>query len=341
MKDYKIKDMKEKEVLILGGMGAIGSNIAHTSVELGAKVTIFDNMMEGTGANPANIKEIKNDIKFVKGDIRNFEELKEVIKNKAVIFNCAAQVNHVLSMQNPFLDIDINCKGQINVLEACRKFNDSAKMIYAGTRSQFGIPQKIPLDENCLDNPTDIYSVNKIAGELYHWIYHNSYGLKTVSLRLTNTYGPRAQTNNPGYNVVNWMIGRSMLNQDLTIFKPGAQLRDLIYSQDAVDALILASQSKKCEGEVFVVGCGKGTSLVDLAKEIVKISGKGNIKLVPWPAERKAMEVGDITIDYSKIKKVLGWYPKTPMTEGLKKTIDFYRDNFSDYFEVKIKNKNE
>ncbi|MBU1632527.1 MAG: SDR family NAD(P)-dependent oxidoreductase [Nanoarchaeota archaeon] len=334
MNYYQLKRMDSEEVLILGGMGAIGSCIAHTAVDLGANVTIFDNLTENTGANFANIKEIKDKVKFIKGDIRDFNSLKEVVKNKQIIYNCAGQVSHTISMQDPFLDIDINCRGQLNVLESCRRYNDSVKIIHTGSRSQFGAPKVIPLTEECLDYPTDIFSANKLANEFYHKIYYQNYGLKTTSLRLTNTFGPRAQTNNPGYNVVNWLIARAVLKEDLPIFEPGTQLRDINYVQDVVDAMILTSQSNRSDGEVFLVGSNKGISLLDLAKSIVAIAGTGNVKLVPWSAERKKIEVGDILIDYSKINKILGWYPKTSVEDGIRKTISFYRERFSEYFKV-------
>jgi len=332
MKEYQIKRMDDEDVLILGGMGAIGSNIAHSMVRLGAKVTIFDNMMEGTGANPANIKEIKDKIKFVKGDIRDFEELKKVIKNKRIIYNCAAQVSHVLSMENPFLDIDINCRGQINVLECCRRCNDSAKIVYTGTRSQFGIPQMNPLTEECIDSPVDVYSANKLASELYHLIYYNAYGIKATSLRMTNTYGPRAQMRNPTYNFVNWLIAKAIMNEELTVFEPGTQVRDLNYVDNAIDAIILASQNERTSGEVYLVGSGNGISIIELAKIIVEIAKSGKVKIVPYPKNRKSAEVGDVVIDYSKIKKATGWFPKTSIREGIKKTINFYRKRFNEYF---------
>jgi UDP-glucose 4-epimerase len=332
MNAYQLKRMDGEEVLVLGGMGAIGSCVAHTAVKLGANVTIFDNINQNAGGNIVNIKEIKDKVTFIKGDIRNIDEIKEAIKNKQIIYNCAAQVSHTLSMQDPFLDLDINCRGQLNLLESCRKYNPSVRIVHTGSRSQFGSPKVIPLTEDCLDYPTDIFSANKLATELYHKIYAQTYGMKTTTLRLTNTYGPRAQTNNPGYNVINWLIARAILKEDLPIYEPGTQLRDINYVQDVADAMILASKDENAIGEVFLVGSNIGISLLDIAKSIVKIAGTGNLKMVPWPADRKKIEVGDILIDYSKINNVLGWYPKTSAEKGIKETIDFYRERFSDYF---------
>ena len=225
---YQLQRMENKKVLIIGGLGAIGSNIAHTTISLGAEVTIFDNMMKSAGANLANIKEIKDKIKFIKGDLRNYKDVKTAIMGKDIIYNCAAQVSHTLSMQDPYLDIDINCKGNINLLECCRKYNPSVKIIHTGSRSQFGKQKKLPITEDSLDFPPDIFSANKLAAELYGEIYHKIYGLATTTLRLTNIYGPRGQANNPGYSIVNWFIGKAVLNEDLTVFEPGTQLRDLV-----------------------------------------------------------------------------------------------------------------
>jgi len=332
MKDYKIRRMDGERVLILGGMGAIGSNLAHKITTLGAKVTIYDSFMEGTGANPINIKEIKDLVDVVKGDIRDIKPLTKAVKDKTIIFNCAAQVSHLVSMQDPFLDIDINCIGHINVLESCRKVNDSAKIIYTGTRGQNGEALYNPIDEDHPDNPIDIYGANKLASELYHFVYHKAYGIWTTSLRLTNTYGPRAQMNNPQHSIVNWLISKVLLDEEITVFEPGTQLRDINYMQDVIDALILASQNKKANGEMFLLGSGQGIEFVDLAKLIIEIAGAGKYRKVPWPEDRKTIETGSVVINYSKINKLLGWHPKTMPEEGIKKTISFYKRNFNSYF---------
>lgn len=332
MNNYEIRRMDGERVLILGGMGSIGSNLAHKIVTLGAKVTIYDNFMKGTGANPMNIKEIKDSVDVVKGDIRDIKPLTNVVKDKTIIFNCAAQVSHVLSMKDPFLDIDINCIGHINVLESCRKVNDSAKIVYTGTRGQSGAALYSPIDENHPDNPPDVYCADKLASELYHFVYHRTYGMSATSLRLTNTYGPRAQMSHSGHSIVNWIIGRAMLGETIPVFEPGTQLRDINYMDDVIDALVLASQNNKSNGQMFLVGSGKGIDFLSLVKMIVKITGKGSYKITSWPKERKNIETGSVVVDYSKINKMLGWHPKTMPEEGIKKTISFYKRNFNDYF---------
>lgn len=320
-----MKDYKDKEILITGGLGAIGSNIAVKLVGLGAKVTIIDNMLKDSGANPENIRQIKDKVKLVIGDIRNEEDVKKVVKNKAIIFNCAAQISHVASMENPYLDIDINLNGNITLLEMCRKFNDNVKIVYTGTRGQIGPLKTLPADERHQDNPTDIYGVNKLTAEHYHLIYYNTYGLRTTSLRLVNTYGPRAQIDDPRHSIVNWLIGRAIKNETITVYKPGTQKRDCNYVMDAVDALLLAGANEKSNGKAYNLGSGKPIEFINLAKKIIEISGSGNWKLVPWPKERKGIEVGDSFLSYEKIKRDLGWEPKTILEDGIRETVKFYR----------------
>lgn len=325
-----------KRVLIAGGLGAIGSSLAHRFVELGAKVTVFDCVMENTGANFANIKEIEDKIEFIRGDIRNEKEVDEAVKDKDIIFQCAGQVGHVTSMEEPFLDIDINCKGRINVLEACRKFNKDAKIIFLGSRTQIGSSEG-NMDEDSQQNPADIYGANNMAAEMYHLIYNKVHGMKTTSTRLTNVYGPKSQIINPKYGVINWMIGRAIGGEELNVFGTGEQLRDVLYIDDVVDALVLIAGDERSNGEVYMLGSGKGIPFVDIVKTISRAAGNTDVKMVPWPDERKEIEVGDAVIDYNKIKK-LGWEPKTSLESGIAKTVEFYKNNFDDY-SVKEKKK--
>lgn len=320
-----MSDYKGREILITGGLGAIGSNIAVTLVGLGAKVTIIDNMLKGSGASIDNISEIKNDIKLRIGDMRKEDDIKNAVKNKDIIFNCAAQISHVASMENPYLDIDINLNGNITLLEACRKFNDRVKIVYTGTRGQIGPLKTLPADESHQDNPTDIYGVDKLTAEHYHLIYYNTYGLRTTSLRLVNTYGPRAQIDDPRHSVVNWLIGRAIKNETITVYRPGTQKRDCNYVTDAVDALLSAGINEKSNGNAYNLGSRRPVEFINIVKKIIEISGSGNWKLVPWPKERKDIEVGDSCLSYEKIKRDLGWEPKTSLEDGTRKTISFYR----------------
>jgi UDP-glucose 4-epimerase len=331
MQEYIIKRMDDQNVLITGGLGFIGSNIAHRALEVGANVTIYDAMLPEYGGNSANIEEIKDRLLNVRGDIRDFDSLKEHVKDQDYIFHCAAQVSHLNSMRDPHLDIDINCRGTINLLEAARRFNDEAKIVYVGTRSQVGKMDYSPVDESHSEFPTDIYSANKSVAEKYTLIYYKTYGLQTTSLRLTNTYGPRAQIKQKGYGIINYLIRMAILNEVITVYEPGTQTRDCIYVDDVVDSLLLAAQNENSKGETFFVASGKNFKFIDIVKLIIKTAGSGEWKFVPWSSERKSIEVGDVDLSISKIEKVLGWRPKTILEEGLCKTVKFYRDRISSY----------
>ena len=323
--------MDGQNVLITGGLGFIGSNIAHRAVELGANVTIYDALMPQYGGNSANIAEIRNKIVDVRADIRDFDLLKKHVKNQDVVFHCAAQVSHVYSLSDPYLDIDINCRGTANLLEAARRFNDDVKIIYAGTRSQVGKMEYSPIDEKHPEFPTDIYSANKSVAEKYNLIYYRTYGIPTTSLRISNTYGPRAQIKQQGYGIINYLVRMAILNEVITVYEPGTQTRDCIYVDDVVDSMIMAAQNDKANGEVFFVGSGKDVTFIDLVKLIIKLAGSGSWVFTPWPSERKSIEVGDISLNIDKIRRLLDWHSNTILEEGLTKTIEFYRDRLQYY----------
>ncbi len=331
MKGYSLGSMKGSSVLITGGLGFIGSNIAHKAVSLGAKVTIFDACLDPYGWNFANIKEIRKKIEFIKGDTRDFGQVSKAVKNKDFIIDCAAQVSHTISIKNPLLDIDINCRGTMNVLEATRQFNDKAKMVYAGTRGQIGKMVYSPIDENHPTNPIDMNGIDKLAAEKYYLTYYKVYGMRTTSIRINNTYGIRSQMKHNDYGIVNWFIRLALEGKPITLFGDGKQTRDYNYVEDVADAMLLATQSKKSEGNFFMLGSGKSTKLIDMVKMIIEITGKGGIVTKPWPAERKKIEIGDFLVSYEKINNMLGWYPKTNLKEGLTKTVDFYRKRLKEY----------
>lgn len=316
---------KGREILILGGMGFMGSNTAHRLVAAGGRVTIFDAMFPQYGANPANLMGIEDRVKVVKGDIRDFEELKKHVRDKDVIFNYAAQVSHIDSMTDPLLDIDINCRGNINVLEAVRQCNDGARLVLASTRSQVGRLVYDPVDEKHPEFPTDIYSANKSAAEKYHLIYHRAHGMFATSLRLTNLYGPRAQVKSATYGVVNYFIRLAIEGKTITVYEPGTQRRDCLFIDDAVAAMLLAGSDKMADGEVFNVASGTTFPLVEIIKKIVSIAGSGNFVLTPWPEHRKKIEVGDVSMSIAKIRETLGWEPHVVLDEGIASTLEYFR----------------
>lgn len=329
---YELKSMRGRKALVTGGLGFIGSNIVHKLVGLGADVTVYDACLDPYGWNFANIKEVRDRVEFVKGDTRDSNMLEKHVKDKGAIFDCSAQVSHTISISNPLLDIDINCRGAMTLLEAARKFSDKAVMVYAGTRGEIGRAEYFPIDEKHPTNPVDMNGIDKLAAEKYYLLYHSIYGMKTTSLRINNTYGVRGQMKHGDYGIVNWFIRNALLNEQITIHGEGRQTRDYNYVEDVVDAMILASQSEKSFGEVFMLGSGKETRFIDMVELILKTAGNSmKVNKIPRPKDREAIEIGNFLVDYSKIKNTLGWHPKTSLEDGIKKTVDFYRERLNEY----------
>lgn len=331
MKDFTT-EFEDKNVLITGGAGFIGSNLAHELVKLKANVEVFDCLLPSQGGNIYNLDGITNKIKLKIADVRDKNAVVESVKNKDLIFNLASQTGHMGSVLDPLTDLDINCRGSLTLLEACKKHNPNVKIIYSGTRGQYGKIIYNPVDEKHPTNPTDPNGVSKLSAEKYHILFYNIHGVKTTSLRLTNTYGQRQQMKDPDLGFVNWFIRLAMDNKEIKIFGDGKIKRDLNHVDDVVRALLMVSLSKKSNGEIFNLGCGTPISIIDLTKLIIKKVGSGSFKLTPYPKERGKIEIGGYVADISKIKKMVGWLPKTPLEEGLEKTIEFYRKNKPKYW---------
>ena len=329
---YELKRMQGKRCLITGGLGFIGSNIAHKLAELGAEVSILDACLDPFGWNFANIKEIKDKVRFTKADIRDEKAMAAAVKDKDFIFNCAGQISHVDSMTDPFLDLDINCRGTLTLLEACRRFNDKAKIVYAGTRGQMGSLHYSPADEEHPDNPTDIYGADKWAAEKYHLIYHSAFGIPATSLRINNTYGERHQMKHAKYGIMNWFIRLALDGKEIPVYGDGSQTRDYNYITDVVNAAVLAAQSPKTDGKYYLLGSGSEIKFIDMVKAVIAAAGSGSYKFVPWPADRKAIEIGNFFVSYKKIRDELGWEPRTAMEDGLRRTVAFYKERHKEYW---------
>ncbi|MEK6954525.1 MAG: SDR family NAD(P)-dependent oxidoreductase [Candidatus Micrarchaeota archaeon] len=322
-----------KKVLITGGLGFIGSNIAHALVSKGAKVTIYDACLTPYGWNFANIKEIKDKVKFIKGDIRDMAKLKHLLPDQEYVIDCASQISHTISIKDPFLDLDINCRGALTILEAARKVNDGIKFVYAGTRGEIGRMVYSPIDEEHPTNPVDMNGIDKLAAEKYYLLYNRLYGMRATSIRINNAYGIRSQMKHADYGIVNWFMKMAMLNQQITINGKGLQTRDYTYVSDIADAFALALASKKADGEVFMLGSGKETRFIDVCNMILKAAGsKMKINHRKWDEERKAIEIGNFVVSGRKIRKTLGWKPKVGLEEGLKRTYEFYKERRNEYF---------
>ncbi len=316
--------MKGKNVLITGGLGFIGSNLAIKLVESGAVVTILDNLGPEMGGNNFNIQPINTQVKVVIGDILDQKLVSSLVKGKDIIFHLAGQVSHVASFVNPFLDIDLNIKGTAILLEECKNFNKNAKIIYAGTRGHYGKSTKLPVDEESPTRPLGIYEVTSLSAEQMVKVYNDTHHVKGVMLRLSNIYGPRAQMKSNKYCVINWFVRQALSNEEISLFGDGRMIRDPLYVEDCVDAMIKVSLNDSCNGEIFNIGHNNPISFLEIVTTITKTAG-GSFKFTPFSAERKAQEPGDYYSDVSKVKKFTGWEPKTSFKEGIKKTVEYYK----------------
>lgn len=317
-------------VLITGGVGFLGSNLAHRLVELGADVTIVDSLIPTYGGNLFNIRDILDEVRLNVADVRDQNGINYLVKGQSYIFNLAGQISHIDSMTDPFTDLEINCRSQLSILEACRKANPEVKVVYAGTRQIYGNPDYLPVDEKHLVRPTDVNGINKGAGERYHLVYHTAYGMRTASLRLTNCYGPRQWMRDSRLTSQGWLLRLIMDGQQAEIFGDGKLLRDLNYVDDVVDAFLRVGALDESNGHFFNLG-GEPFTLVEQVELMIELAGQGSYRLVPWPPERKAISIGDYYGDYSKIRKMLGWEPKVSLREGLKWTIEFY-DKYKEHY---------
>jgi len=324
--------VKGKKVLITGGLGMIGSTIANKLVTYGAEVTILDSLIEPYGGNFFNVEDIKNKIKINISDIRDKESLKILIKDVDIIFNLAAQVSHNDSLLNPSLDADINYIGHLNVLEAVRNFNPEAKVLYSGSRLQFGKILRNPVNEDHPLNPLTPYALNKTAAENLYLYYHRVYNIPVVIFRIANPYGPRCQMRHSKYSIINWFIRNAMEGKDITIFGDGSQMRDYIFVDELADAFISASLNDKTSGEVFNVGSGTGTKFKEMAETIIESIGKGKINFVSWPDNYLNVETGDYITDITKIKSYLDWSPQSDLKTGILKTFEYYSVNREHYW---------
>lgn len=325
-----IERMEGQKVLITGGLGFIGANLAHACHELGAKVTIYDCLDPRSGGSMHNIDGIESSVEVIVNDIRSFESISQCMMNKDVVFSCAAYTSHPHSMREPMVDIDVNCKGVINVLEAARRFNPDVKLVHVGTSTQIGKMLHSPIDETHPEFPVDIYSANKLASEKYVLIYGSVYGMRTTVIRLANTYGPRSNIKSPEFGFVNYFVGLALQGKELTVYGDGAQLRMLSFVDDSVSALLMAAADPESEGEVLFATADKQYSVAEISQAIVDVIG-GSIRFVEWPPDRASIEIGDAVISNKKIKSVLGWTAKTSLEDGLAKTRDYYLPRLKQY----------
>jgi UDP-glucose 4-epimerase len=321
----------KRHVLITGGMGFIGSALAHRLFGLDAHVTIIDSMDPFSGGNIYNLQSIADKINFIKADIGDKHQVGPLLKGQDYLFNLAGQISHVGSMNDPFADLQANGFSQLTLLELCRKHNPDVRIVYSSTRQIYGKTQYLPVDENHSLAPVDMNGVSKLAGECYHLVSHSVNKLPTSILRMTNVYGPRMRVRDAYKSFIGFWFRQLIEGKEIPIFGTGKQIRDFNYVEDVVDALLFTAANPKAIGETYNLGA-EPTSLIELAELMIEINGSGSYHLEPFPLERKGIEIGDYYGNYSKIHDQLGWSPHTSLIDGLTRTLEYYRDNRKFYF---------
>ena len=321
-----------KRVLITGGLGFIGSNLARRLVAEGARVTVCDALIEGYGGNPANVAEIRDAIEIERADVRDAAAMDRLVEGRDVVYHLAAQVSHVMSLSDPYPDIDINIKGTAVVLEACRRKNPAALVVRSGTRGQYGPAVKLPVSEETPSDPRGIYEISQLSAEMICRTYTRIHGIRTVPLRLTNVYGPRGQMKHSQFGVVNWFVRLALEGKAIPIFGSGKILRDFLYVDDCVDALVRSATEPKAVGEIINVGHDRPSTFLEVAEILRELVPGASIAFTDFSPERKAQEPGDFVSDIGKIRRLLGWEPTFSLREGLARTVAFYRERHAQYF---------
>lgn len=322
---------ENKRILITGGLGFIGSSLARRLVDFGAQVTLVDSLIPDYGGNLFNIHGIEDRVTVNIADVRDQYSMNYLVKNRDLMFNLAGTLSHIDSMRDPYTDLEVNCKSQLSILESCRQNNREIKIIFAGTRGQYGRAQYLPVDEKHPLQPTDVNGINNNAGEAYHILYNQVYGIRAVSLRLTNTFGPRHQMHHHRQGIINWFVRLAIEGKEITIYGDGKQVRDTNYIDDVVNAFLLAGVSEDADGEVFNLG-GEPVNLLQIVELITKLAGSPGYHCIPYPEDAKAIEIGDYIADRSKARRVIEWEPVVKLEDGMARTIEYYRKNRLHYW---------
>ena len=322
-----------RTVLITGGMGFIGSNLARCLVELGVEVIIVDALLPAQGANQFNLDGIAERVKVIRGNIGNDYVANHLVGGVDVIFNLAGHVSHLDSLLYPHRDLELNCAAQLTLLEACRCYNPHVKIVFTSTRQVYGRPELLPVSETHRVAPLDINGIHKLVAEHYHLLYHRLYGTRAVCLRLTNTYGPRQLLVHSRQGFIAWFLRQALTGGVIELYGEGRHRRDLNYVDDVVDALLLAGCDEKADGEIFNLGGSEPVSLADIAAELIRLTGRGSVCPVPFPPEQQLIEIGNCYLSSDKIQTMLGWRPRTSWREGLARTVEFYREHLPKYLE--------
>ena len=312
-----------KKVLVTGGLGFIGINTCLRLLDLGAEVTALDNFVSPDLSG--RVDPVNSRLRIAVADIRDEEKLERVVLDQEVIFNLAGKSGAVDSNKTPLNDLDINCRGQLTLLEACRSFNPGVTIVFPSSRLVYGKPRYLPVDENHQLAPESIYAAHKLAVENYHLIYGRLYGLKTTVLRISNPYGPMQAGESRAYGIANRFIQAAVAGKAITLFGDGGQRRDYLYIDDLVDALLRAGFAETARGRIYNIGDSRSVSILELAEMAIAAAGAGEIVRVPWPEEYRAIETGDYQSDTARAQKELGWKPYTDIRAGLERTVAFYK----------------
>ena len=323
-------DFTTKKVLITGGLGFIGTNLAHRLVDLGAHITLVDSLIPQYGGNLFNIAGIENKVKVNISDVRDEHSMRYLIQGQDYLFNLAGQTSHMDSMQDPYVDLEINCRSQLSILEVCRKYNPEIKIVFASTRQIYGKPDYLPVDEKHLLRPVDVNGINKMAGEWYHILYNNVYGIQACALRLTNTIGPRMRIKDARQTFLGIWIKLLVEGKPFEVWG-GEQLRDFTYVDDAVTAFLLAAASEAANGQVFNLGSDSLISLKELADLLIEFNGGGEYTTRSFPPDRKRIDIGDYYANDTLIRSILGWQPQVSLRDGLQKTLVYYKAYLEHY----------
>lgn len=326
-------DWQGARVLITGGLGFIGSNLAIRLCELGARVTLVDAMIPEFGGNLFNIEPIKDRVTINYGDICDRHAMNWLVQGQDYVFHLAGQVSHILSLTDPYPDIEYNIRGTAVLMEALRRNNPEACLVFTGTRGQYGPATRLPVGEDAPANPKGIYELSNLTAEKIIQIYHDTYGIRAVLLRLTNIYGPRAQMRHSHYGVANWFVRLAIDDQTIKIFGDGSIKRDFLYVDDCVRAILMSARCPAATGEIFNVGVDRPATFLELAKTLIDVAGSGSWEFAPFTPERKAQEPGDFYSDISKIRRIVGWEPAVSLEEGLRRSVAYYRAHCDHYWE--------
>lgn len=320
-----------RAVMITGGLGFIGSNLARQLVALGADVLLVDSLIPDYGGNLFNIDGIEPCVRVNIADVRQENTMDYLVRSRDVIFNLAGQVSHIDSMRDPYTDLEINCRSQLSLLEACRKYNPGVKVVFAGTRQVYGRPDSLPVTEQHLVRPTDVNGINKAAGENYHLLYNDVFGIRACSLRLTNVYGPRQLIRHNRQGFIGWFTRLAVEDREIEIYGDGSQLRDFVYVDDAADAFLRAGANDACNGGVFNVGGDEPISHRDLVTMLLDVAGTGRMRFVDWPPDKKRIDIGSFYADSSRFRATVGWSPQVSLRDGLTASVTFYREHLAHY----------